>query len=145
MKHTKETGIYGQIMKIKTKTVRKKYSVFQISKRYCKINRELAKHYIKFLLFQKNKKPIVCRGKIVNLSCLKTYDKKLNYILLIRNFKTKKSFSELSKIPLKNIRIFEKNFLQIIQSDKVLMNFFENHLIMNEQQQLTKFDFLTTI
>jgi hypothetical protein len=123
-------------------TFRKKYNSVEIIKKYNKIGREVSKHYIKFLLFQKNKKPMICTGKIVNVQRLRVTDKKFNYILTIRNYKTKKHFAIKQFVPLKNIRIYEKNFLQFINSDKVLMNFFQNHLIL-EKQQLTKFDFLT--
>jgi hypothetical protein len=126
-----------------TETARKKYNDIEIIKRYNKVGLELSKHYIKFLLFQSNKKPVTCTGKIVCFQRLRVTDKKFNYILTIRNFKTKKHFARGQYVPLKNIRIYEKNFLQFINSDKVLMNFFQNHLILEEQQQLTKFDFLT--
>jgi hypothetical protein len=124
-------------------TARKRYNSIEIIKRYKKIGLELSKHYIKFLLFQNNKKPVVCTGRIVMLQHLRVTDKKFNYILTIKNFKTKKHFASRQHVPLKNIRIYEKNFLQLIDSNKVLMDFFQNHLILEEQQQLTKFDFLT--
>jgi hypothetical protein len=126
-----------------TETARKKFNSVEIIRKYNKISLELSKHYIKFLLFQNNKKPVICTGKIVNVQRLRATAEKFNYILTIRNYKTKKHFARRQYVPLKNIRIYEKNFLQFINSDKVLMNFFQNHLILEEQQQLTKFDFLT--